>query len=227
MRQDRRGSLPPLPSGGCGSGTQPQACSSGAEPGASPAILAAGRQRTPPTSTMTCSTRSGATPRVSRAMYSNDRLSRASPARMATSSPYTLWLVGLPRLRDRARRARAAAGEAAAFLPVPHMHAGWVQGGAYRRGARGSLASRASCVRVQTARDRGPGVPLPEANRRRPFLRLSGLSAPRMLRGQAGKALVCQRQAGPPVGGTRRGPAAGEGGLTGSRRCPWRAGRRG
>lgn len=32
-------------------------------------------------------TRAASTPRVSRAMYSNDRLSSASPARMAMSSP--------------------------------------------------------------------------------------------------------------------------------------------
>ena len=38
---------------------------------------------------LTRTIRSGATPRVSLQMYSNASVSSASPARMATSSPYT------------------------------------------------------------------------------------------------------------------------------------------
>mmetsp|Transcript_18638 Transcript_18638/g.56304 ORF Transcript_18638/g.56304 Transcript_18638/m.56304 type:complete len:229 (+) Transcript_18638:1430-2116(+) len=53
-----------------------------------------------PVSTITLSTRAGSTPFVSRAMYSKDRLSSASPARMAMSSPYFLWLVGTPRRKS-------------------------------------------------------------------------------------------------------------------------------
>mmetsp|Transcript_1031 Transcript_1031/g.1474 ORF Transcript_1031/g.1474 Transcript_1031/m.1474 type:complete len:218 (+) Transcript_1031:791-1444(+) len=54
-----------------------------------------------PTSTSTRSVRSaGTTLGVLRPMYSKARLSSASPARMAISSPYTLWLVGLPRRKS-------------------------------------------------------------------------------------------------------------------------------
>mmetsp|Transcript_14081 Transcript_14081/g.59338 ORF Transcript_14081/g.59338 Transcript_14081/m.59338 type:complete len:212 (+) Transcript_14081:1474-2109(+) len=54
-----------------------------------------------PTSTMTRSVRSAGTVLgVSRPMCSNACDSSASPARMAISSPYTLWLVGLPRRKS-------------------------------------------------------------------------------------------------------------------------------
>mmetsp|Transcript_1823 Transcript_1823/g.4667 ORF Transcript_1823/g.4667 Transcript_1823/m.4667 type:complete len:283 (-) Transcript_1823:482-1330(-) len=49
-----------------------------------------------PSSRITRSTRSGEVPVVARATCSKAKESRASPARMAMSSPYTLWLVGRP-----------------------------------------------------------------------------------------------------------------------------------
>ncbi|WVZ11578.1 hypothetical protein V8G54_016108 [Vigna mungo] len=45
-------------------------------------------------------TRAGDTPSVAAAKCSKANASSASPARTATSSPNTLWLVGLPRRRS-------------------------------------------------------------------------------------------------------------------------------
>mmetsp|Transcript_19346 Transcript_19346/g.49217 ORF Transcript_19346/g.49217 Transcript_19346/m.49217 type:complete len:263 (-) Transcript_19346:437-1225(-) len=53
-----------------------------------------------PSSMITRSTLSAGTPLVARATCSNANESSASPARMAMSSPYTLWLVGRPRRKS-------------------------------------------------------------------------------------------------------------------------------
>lgn len=48
----------------------------------------------------TLKTRSGGTPLVDSAMCSNAYESMASPARIAMSSPYLIWFVGLPLLKS-------------------------------------------------------------------------------------------------------------------------------